>query len=81
LPVIELNEKLFRNNKVDKILENFDNWDFDLLKYYHALGDKTILHFGFKIFHSYGLLDKFSIADNNLKNLLINIFEAYYPNN
>jgi len=62
-------------------LEDFDKWEFDLFKYCQALNDKTVLHFGFKLFHSYGLLDKFSIADNNLKNLLHTISESYYDNN
>jgi hypothetical protein len=46
-------------------MDDFDKWDFDIFKYYDALGEQAILHFGFKLFTMYGLLEKFSIADNN----------------
>lgn len=57
-------------NNVIKIMDDFDKWDFDLFKYQDQLGEQTILHFGFKLFTIYGLLEKFSIADNNFQNLL-----------
>lgn len=62
-------------------MEDFDKWEFDIFKYCEALNEKTILHFGFKLFHLYGLLDKFSIADNNFKNLLQSIRDSFYESN
>ena len=50
--------------------DDFDKWNFDVFKYYEILGDICLLHFGMKLFQSYGLLDKFSISDNNFKCLL-----------
>lgn len=80
LPVIEITEKVFKRN-TGKIMEDFDKWEFDIFKYCEALNEKTILHFGFKLFHLYGLLDKFSIADNNFKNLLQSIRDSFYESN
>lgn len=57
-------------NNALKMMDDFDKWDFDIFKYHDNLGDATILHFGFKLFQNYGLLEKFSIADNNFFNLL-----------
>ena len=51
-------------------MDDFNKWDFDTFKYFELLGDATILHFGFKMFLSYGLIEKFSISDTNFKNLL-----------
>ena len=53
-----------------KLMDDFDKWEFDIFKYRETLGDQAILHFGFKLFQSYGLLEKFSIADNNFTSLL-----------
>jgi len=39
------------------------------------------MHFGFKLFQSYGLLEKFSIADTNFANLLGQIKASFYENN
>jgi hypothetical protein len=58
LPVIEITEKVFKRN-TGKIMEDFDKWEFDIFKYCEALNEKTILHFGFKLFHLYGLLGFF----------------------
>ena len=80
LPVIEITEKVFKRN-TGKIMEDFDKWEFDIFKYCEALNEKTILHFGFKLFHLYGLLDKFSIADNNFKNLLQSVRDSFYESN
>jgi hypothetical protein len=62
-------------------MDDFDKWDFDIIKYQEALGDAAILHFGFKLFTLYGLLEKFSIADNNFTNLLTQIKNSFYENN
>ena len=53
-----------------KIMDDFEKWDFDIFKYCETLQEASILHFGFKLFTMYGLLEKFSIADNNFINLL-----------
>lgn len=68
-------------NNLIKIMDDFDKWDFDIFKYHEALGDQAILHFGFKLFTHYGLLEKFSIADNNFTNLLSQIRSSFYENN
>lgn len=52
------------------MMENFDKWDFDVFAYGEALGEATILHFGFKLFQTYSLLEKFSISETNFSNLL-----------
>lgn len=62
-------------------MDDFDKWDFDIFKYQEALQDAAILHFGFKLFTMYGLLEKFSIADNNFTNLLTQIKNSFYENN
>ena len=80
LPIIEVNEKVFKRS-ISKIIEDFDKWEFDVFKYHEILQDKSLLHFGFKLFHLYGLLDKFSIADNNFKNLLVSVRDSFYDNN
>ena len=62
-------------------MEDFDKWEFDTFKYFESLNEKTILHFGFKLFLLYGLLDKFSIADKNFKNLLQSVRDSFYESN
>lgn len=44
-------------------MDQFDKWEFDVFAYNELLMEQTLVHFGFKLFQSYGLLDKFSIAD------------------
>eukprot|EP00347_Sterkiella_histriomuscorum_P020903 403336019 len=68
-------------NNALKMMDDFDKWDFDIFKYSENLGETTILHFGFKLFQIYGLLEKFSIADNNFFNLLTQIRNSFYENN
>ena len=68
-------------HSINKIMEFFDKWDFDTFKYHEALLDASLLHFGFKLFTNYGLLEKFSIADNNFTNLLNQIKNSFYDNN
>lgn len=51
-------------------MDDFDKWDFEIFKYDDLLRESSIIHFGFKLFLNYGLLDKFSIADGNFKSLL-----------
>jgi hypothetical protein len=57
-------------NYLIKIVDELDKWNFDVFKYYDTLGDAALLHFGVKLFQTYGLIEKFSISDNNVKNLL-----------
>ena len=56
-------------NRLVKMLDNFEKWDFDIFKYYEILGDSTLSHLSFRIFHKYGLLEKFSIAEANFLEL------------
>jgi len=65
-------------NHAIKMMDEFDKWNFDVFKYQETLGDVALLHFGMKIFQQYGLLDKFSISDNNFKSLLLNIKNECY---
>lgn len=46
-----------------KMMDNFEKWDFDTLAYVENLGESAIIHFGFKLFFQYGLLEKFNISD------------------
>jgi hypothetical protein len=71
--IVDVNARIW--NHTIKMMEDFDKciWNFDVFKYYETLGDASLLHFGFRIFQQYGLLDKFSISDNNYKNLLLAI--------
>jgi hypothetical protein len=57
-------------NYVIKVQDDLDKWNFDVFKYHENLGDASLLHFGIKLFQNYGLLEKFSIAETNFKNLL-----------
>ena len=68
MAIIELPQKQWKN--LDKIMDDFNKWDFEIFKYVELLGESTILHFGFKLFLNYGLIEKFSISDSNFKNLL-----------
>jgi len=44
-------------------MDEFEKWEFDIFEYCAILGDNAMLHFSFRLFQMYGLLDKFSIAD------------------
>lgn len=69
-------------NSILKIMDNFDKWDFDTFEYCQTLGEEhSLIHFGFKIFFQYGLLDKFSIADKNLISLLNAVKASTYEQN
>jgi len=56
-------------NRLVKMLDNFDDWNFDIFKYYEILGDSALAHFSFRIFHKYSLLDKFNISESNFLEL------------
>lgn len=64
-----------------KMMDTFEKWDFDTFAYCETLGDSALVHFGFKLFHSYGLLEKFSIADSNFASLLNSIKAQTYEVN
>ena len=69
-------------NTILKIMDDFDKWDFDVFQYCEAVGEEnSLIHFGFKIFFQYGLLDKFSIADKNFISLLNSIRASTYEQN
>lgn len=61
-----------------KIMDDFEKWEFDIFEYSSILGDNFLLHFSFRLFQMYGLLDKFSIADQNLVSLVNSIKNATY---
>ena len=79
MAIIELPQKQWKN--LDKIIDDFNKWDFEIFKYFELLGETTILHFGFKLFLNYGLIEKFSISETNFKNLLKSIKSSFYENN
>ena len=64
-----------------KMMDQFDKWDFDTLTYSENLGESVLIHFGFKLFQSYGLCDKFSISEPNLVSLLNSIKASTYEQN
>ena len=64
--------------KLIKMLDAFDDWDFDIFKYYEILGEQTLPHFGFRVFHKYSLLDKFSIPETNFFELMNKIHRSFY---
>jgi len=64
-----LNIQTRKWNRLIKILDNFDDWKFDIFKYYEILGDSTLAHFSFRVFHRYSLLEKFNISDSNFLEL------------
>lgn len=66
---------------MSKLLDTFDKWDFDLFAYKELLDEEALSHFGFKLFQAYGLLDKFSISDQNFANLMKEIKAATYEGN
>jgi len=51
--------------RLSKLIDTFMKWDFDIYKYYEILEENTLIHFGFWLFSFAGLLEKFSIPDNN----------------
>ena len=61
-----------------KIMDEFEKWDFDLFEYCSLLGENFLLHFSFRLFQMYGLLEKFSIADQNMVSLVHSIKNATY---
>ena len=60
------------------MMDQFDKWDFDTLTYSENLGESALIHFGFKMFQSYGLIEKFSISDKNFVSLLNSIKASTY---
>lgn len=64
-----------------KFMDNFESWDFNVFQYCMQLGDNALIHFGFRLFQQYGLLDKFSIADQNFVSLINSISATTYEQN
>lgn len=65
-------------NGILKLMGDFEKWDFDVFNYCQTLDDNALIHFGFKLFQQYGLLEKFSIADKNFVSLLNSIKNQTY---
>lgn len=63
------------------MMDNFDKWDFDVFNYTETLGDQALVHFGFRLFQTYGLLEKFSISDANFASLLQAVKTHTYESN
>lgn len=59
--IVNLNTRTWTN--LMKMMDTFDKWEFDVFAYVEVLQDQSLHHFGFKLFQTYGLLEKFSIAD------------------
>ena len=64
-----------------KMMDTFDKWIFDTHTYCDTLQENSLTHFGFKLFQLYGILEKFSIADQNFLNLLKGIKASTYEQN
>ncbi len=64
-----------------KIMDDFEKWDFNIFDYCETLGDDVLVHFSFRLFQIYGLLDKFSIADQNFVSLINGIKNTTYEQN
>ena len=64
--------------KLATIIDGFETWEFDVFKYWDILEDKTLLHFGVKLFQNKGLLDKFSIPEHSFTKFLDNIQGSFY---
>ena len=64
-----------------KIMDDFEKWEFDVFEYSETLGENALLHFGFKLFQQYGLIEKFSIADQNFVSLINSIVNTTYEQN
>ena len=62
-------------------MDEFEKWDFDVFEYCQILGDNILVHFGFRLFQQYGLLEKFSIADQNFVSLINSIRNSTYEQN
>lgn len=77
--LINVNTRQWTN--ILKIMDEFDKWHFDIFEYCEILGDNVLLHFGFKLFQQYGLLEKFSIADQNFVSLINGIVNTTYEQN
>ena len=69
--IIKANGRHWTN--ILKLMDDFEKWDFDVFLYCETLQEQSLIHFCFKLFQQYGLLEKFSIADQNFLNLLNNI--------
>ena len=59
-------------------MEDFEKWDFDVFEYSDTVGEDVLVHFSFRLFQQYGLLDKFSIADQNFVSLINGIKNTTY---
>jgi hypothetical protein len=60
------------------MMDDFEKWDFDVFEYSDTVGEDVLVHFGFRLFQQYGLLDKFSIADQNFVSLINGIKNTTY---
>ena len=62
-------------------MDEFEKWDFNIFEYCDVLGENVLVHFGFRLFQQYGLLEKFSIADQNFISLINSIKNTTYDQN
>jgi hypothetical protein len=53
-------------------------WNFDTFKYLDLLGEDALVLFGMRLFLKYGLVEKFSISEYNLLNLMNEITKDQY---
>ena len=59
--IIDVNARQWTN--ILKLMDEVEKWDFDVFEYVELLGEDVLVHFAFRLFQQYGLLEKFSIAD------------------
>ena len=62
-------------------MDDFEKWDFDVFEYCEIVGNDFLIHFSFRLFQQYGLLEKFSIADKNFCSLVNSIKNYTYEQN
>jgi calcium/calmodulin-dependent 3',5'-cyclic nucleotide phosphodiesterase len=65
-------------NRLVKMLDTFEEWNFDIFKYYEILNEQTLPHFAFRVFHKYCLLEKFTIPESNFLELWNKIHKSFY---
>ena len=74
--IIDVNTRQW--TQILKIMDDFEKWDFNIFEYCDVLGENVLVHFGFRLFQQYGLLEKFSIADQNFISLINSIKNTTY---
>lgn len=62
---------------LEKIFDDIDKWRFNAFDYFELCQNQMITHFIFRLFHYYGIMNKFQIPEVSLKSFCTAIFEGY----